>query len=242
LDDVVLSCGGRIWQQAQADERVLVLTVFAGTPPPDTPLSSFAQALHALWEQPGDVTAGRRKEDRAALALLGADVVHWPYTDCIYRQSPDDGFLYPNLESLWEEIDPLEEGLVAELAARIAALPLQHGGTIYAPLGVGHHVDHQIVHRAALASGHTPACYDDFPYAGNQQAKPTTPGEGRWQAELVPLSEEAVDARVAAIACYRSQISSFWADAAEMATAVRAFAEQTGAGRPAERYWKPTRL
>jgi len=236
LDDAVLSCGGRIWQQVQAGERVLVVTIFAGTPPPDTPLSPFAQALHALWEHSDNAIAKRREEDLAALALLGAEAVHWRYTDCIYRQSPAGDLFYPSWESLWGEVHPAEEGLVADLAARLATLPLQRGGSVYAPLGIGHHVDHQIVHRAA--SERAPACYEDFPYAGDARVVQTAPGEGEWQEELVTLSEKALEARIAAIACYRSQISSFWADAAEMAAAVRAFAERTGDGEPAERYWK----
>jgi len=238
LDDAVLSCGGRIWQQARAGERVLVVTVFAGTPPPSVPLSPFAQALHTCWEHPGDAVAGRREEDRAALTLLGADLAHWAYPDCIYRQSPDDGFFYPDWESLWGEIHPAEGRLIEELATRLATLPLLRGGALYAPLGTGHHVDHQIVHRTAAASGRALTCYEDFPYAAEQQSAPEEEG---WREELVPLSEEALEARIAAIACYRSQISSFWADAAEMAAAVRAFTNRTGSGRPAEWYWKSTR-
>jgi len=240
LDDGVLSCGGRIWQQVQAGERVLVVTVFAGAPPSGTPLSPFAQELHARWEHPDDAVAKRREEDLAATALLRAEVMHWPYADCIYRQSPDDGFLYPNWESLWGEAHPAEEGLVAELATRLAALPLARGGVVYTPLGVGHHVDHQVVHRAAEGSGHKLTYYEDFPYVGDSQVVQTAPREEQWQEELASLSEKALEARIAAIACYRSQISSFWSDVAEMAAEVRAFAEQAGGGSLAERYWKST--
>ncbi len=235
LDDAALSCGGRIWQQAQAGERVLVVTIFAGTLPPDAPLSPFAQELHARWEHPGDAIAGRRDEDRAALALLGADLAHWPYPDCIYRHSPGDGLFYPDWKSLWGEVHPAENGLIEELASRLAQLPLRRGGALYAPLGTGHHVDHQITHRAAAVSTRALTCYEDFPYAATLQSGPE---EGRWQEELVPLSEQALEARIAAVACYRSQISSFWADAAEMDAAVRAFANLIGDDGPAERYWK----
>jgi len=240
LDDAVLSCGGRIWQQVQAGERVLVITVFAGTPALGTPLSPFAQELHARWGHPAYATTKRQEEDLAALALLGAEAVHWPYTDCIYRQTPDGRFPYASEEALWGEVHPAEKGLVAELSARLAALPLIQNGAVYAPLGVGHHVDHQIVRRAAEVSGHTLTYYEEFPYAEDPQAVQAALLKGRWQAELVLLSEEALEARIAAIACYRSQLSTFWADVVEMAAAVRAFAEQIGGGRPAERYWRFT--
>lgn len=260
LDDVVLSCGGRIWQQTQTGERVLVVTIFAGAPAPDAPLSPFAQELHARWGHLTDATARRQEEDRAALALLGAEVVHWPYGDCIYRRTPDGRFPYASEKALWGKVDPAEKGLVTELAARIAAmLPNQDDAdarttVIYAPLGIGHHVDHQIVHGAASGTlvsatlGRRLVYYEDYPYAQDLQAVQAAlglepgPKEIRWQAELTPLAEEAIEAKIAAIACYRSQLGTFWASPAEMATAIQAFAERTGSGRPAERYWKFTPL
>jgi len=239
LDDVILSCGGTIWQQVRAGERVLVLTVFAGSPSPDAPLSPFAQELHARWETLTDASALRREEDLAALAVLGAETMHWPYTDCVYRRTPAGCFPYTSGETLFGPVHPAEKGLIAELATRLAALLQRQGGAaIYVPLGIGHHVDHQIVRQAAEASGHALAYYEDFPYAQDRQAmqQVSMPGQARVHLEL--LSEQALEAKLAAIACYRSQVSTFWDDAAHIASSVRAFAEQTGGGRLAERYWR----
>jgi LmbE family N-acetylglucosaminyl deacetylase len=255
-DDAVLSCGGRIWQQTQAGERVLVVTIFASAPAPGAPLSPFAQKLHARWGHLDDAAAIRRAEDRAALTLLGADVVHWPYADCIYRQTPDGHFPYASESALWKGAHPSEAGLIAELAARIAALPSQVGGegghagsslpVVYAPLAAGRHVDHEIVRRAAfdtLAStdrGYAVVFYEDYPYAKEPQTVQDALGTQatQWQAESVPLSEEALQAKIAAIAQYRSQLSTFWTDPAHVAPAIRAFAEQVGGGSLAERYWR----
>ena len=228
LDDAVLSCGGRIWQQARSGEHVLVVTVFARDPSSGAPLSPFAQELHARWEHSNGAVVRRQEEDLAALALLGADPAHWPYTDCIYRQTPDGRFPYASEEALWGEVHPTETGLVAELADRLSALPLAQRSTVYTPLGVGHHVDHQIVRRAAEAAGHTLTYYEEFPYAEDPQAVEAVLAKRPGQAELVLLSEEALKAKIAAIACYRSQISTFWADVVTMAAAVRAFAERVG--------------
>ncbi len=302
LDDAVLSCGGRIWQQVQAGERALVVTIFAGVPSPDAPLSPFAQALHALWGL-ADAIAARREEDTAALALLQAEAVYWPYLDCIYRQAPDGSFFCDSEETLFGEVHPAEGALIAELAGRFRALTLEQGGTLYAPLAVGHHVDHQVVRRA-VAGIEDVVYYEDYPYAeepgaleaalgrkrstsspspwpphtggggiippskgdeqpvasskdGSPAVPPPEGGEaipppwwgrsgggghrvfsGQWRAELVALSPQALEAKIAAIACYGSQLEALgWADAAEMATAVRTFAQQTGDG-PAERYWR----
>jgi LmbE family N-acetylglucosaminyl deacetylase len=235
LDDAVLSCGGRTWQQVQAGEHVLAVTICAGAPAPNALLSPFVQELHMRWGHVTDAVAGRQEEDLAALALLGAEAVHWPYTDCIYRQTPDGRFPYASREALFGEIHPAERDLVAELAARLKELSLSQDGTVYAPLGVGHHVDHQIVRQAAEASAQPLIYYEEFPYAEDAQAVQAALEEGQWKANSVPLSEKALQAKIAAIACYRSQISTFWASLTEMAAAVRAFAGRTDGS--AERYW-----
>jgi LmbE family N-acetylglucosaminyl deacetylase len=250
LDDAVLSCGGRIWQQTRAGESVAVVTVFAGTPEPDASLSSYAQGLHARWEYPVDAVEERQKENREALALLGADVVDWPYRDCIYRKTPDGDYAYASEEALWGRIHPAEADLTRELTERMSALPVIPQAALYVPLALGGHVDHRIVRRAAegcMSGRHTRiwSYYEDFPYA--EELEGAKPGDrypslagDRWQAELVPLADEALEAKIAAIAHYRSQMSTFWSDRAEMATSVRAFARRTGEGMPAERYWRPT--
>jgi LmbE family N-acetylglucosaminyl deacetylase len=239
LDDAVLSCGGHIWQQVRANIRVQVVSIFAGTPAASAPLSPFAQELHTRWGHQVDAASERREEDLAALDILGAEAIHWPYTDCVYRQTTNGHFPYASEESLWKQVHPGEQGLLEELTARIAALPLSPGGLVYAPLGIGHHVDHQIARRAAEASGKTLVYYADYPYAKDPQAVQTALEltKKRWRTELVLLSRRALNAKVAAIACYRSQLSTFWPSLAEMEAAIRAFAEQTGNGRPAERYW-----
>lgn len=252
LDDATLSCGGRIWQQAQAGERVSIVTIFAGAPAPDAPLSPFAQEMHARWGL-ADPVAARREEDAAALALLGAEGVYWPYVDYIYRRDAEGRFLCDSEEALFGEVHSVESALIAELADRFRTLVQEQGGTVYAPLAVGHHVDHQVVRRAVEGLEGV-VYYEDYPYAEQPEALEMVLTGGQWQADLVSLSQEALETKLSAIACYDSQLTSLeWADAAEMAAAVRAFAErtfaertfaerafagQTGDGVPAERYWR----
>jgi hypothetical protein len=81
--------------------------------------------------------------------------------------------------------------------------------------------------------------YEDFPYAQDSQAVKAALTPGLWEPELVPLSEQALRAKIAAIGCYGSQISTFWGSREVVNTTVRAFAEQTGQGELAERYWHP---
>jgi LmbE family N-acetylglucosaminyl deacetylase len=239
LDDATLSCGGRIWQQTQAGERVLVVTIFAGAPALDAPLSPFAQEMHARWGL-ADPVAARREEDAAALALLGAEGVYWSYVDYIYRQTAEGRFLCDGEEALFGEVHPAEDALIAELVDRLRELAQE--GTIYAPLAVGHHIDHQIVRRVMKGLAGV-IYYEDYPYAAKPGMLEAALEGEQWQAELVALSQEALETKIAAIVCYGSQLTSLeWADAVDMAAAVRAFAQQTGGSELAERYWQPTAL
>jgi LmbE family N-acetylglucosaminyl deacetylase len=99
-------------------------------------------------------------------------------------------------------------------------------------------VDHKVARRAVEMSGHAPIYYEDFPYAQDPQKVQAAQAGRQWQAEVVMLSEEALEVKIAAISCYHSQLGTFWASPAEMAAGVRAFAARTGGGRPAERYWR----
>ncbi|MCX7680355.1 MAG: PIG-L family deacetylase [Anaerolineae bacterium] len=240
LDDVVLSCGGHIWQQVHAGEQVLVVTVFAGSPPPF--LSDFAAEMHRRWQLPADAPAIRREEDIAALNLLGARFQHWPYTDCIYRHTVEGHFPYSSEEALFGAIHPAEETLIAGLARRILALPLTHEGLLYVPLGVGGHVDHRIVRQAAERSGCHLQYYEDYPYVERERALLSVLAGRLWRAILFPLSDEALAAKVAAIACYTSQLGLLGDSPAAAAARVQEFARRTGGDILAERYWSAPSL
>jgi len=243
LDDAVLSCGGRMWQQVSGGDDVTVVTVFAGAPDPSVPFSLYAEELHARWGQPVDVVRERQEEDREALASLGVEALHWSYKDCIYRRTPESDHAYDSEEALWGRIHPADVDLIQELTSRIRALRQMSSATLYAPLAVGRHVDHRVVRRAAEGSrahDHPRALtyYEDFPYAEEPDSVIAALSGAWWREELVPLSQGALRAKTAAVAHYRSQISSFWGDRAEMEASLRAFAEKTGVGLPAERYWR----
>ncbi len=232
LDDGVLSCGGRIARQVRAGEHVQVVTVFAGDPAGD--LSAFAQSLHQRWGLEKAAVAARREEDRAALALLGAEAVHWNLPECVYRHARDGSPLYPSELSLWGPLHPADEILEEEVTSRIARLP--GDAHLYVALGAGDHVDHRLVRRAAEATGRALVYYEEYPYAAKPEAVAALAGS-EWERQLFFLDDASLAARVAAVACYCSQLGTFWADESEMGRRIRAYALNVGEGRPAERYW-----
>lgn len=250
LDDAVLSCGGTIHRQTAAGEPVLVITVFAGEVGDDCPLSPFALLLHGSWGDPPRPMTLRRAEDAAALALLDAELKHLDYLDAIYRLDAEGEWLYAGQEALFGPLQPADPMLlsgVADLEAYLTGLiPLEARPVVYAPLGVGHHVDHQVVHRLArrlLDGGYRLAFYEDYPYAQRPEAVAAAlaaAGADGWRAEVCSLSVDDLAAKVTALAYYRSQLAMLFGGAEAMVNRVWAYA---AACSPqdclAERVWWP---
>jgi LmbE family N-acetylglucosaminyl deacetylase len=239
LDDAVFSCAGRIWQQSQAGDSVAVVTAFAGCPD-DGLLSPYAQALHKRWGEPAGAVERRRAEDQEALTLLGAEAVHWQYMDCIYRTTAEGDHAYASEEALFGSIHSSEAALIDELTGRLRGLALASEGRLYVPWAAGGHVDHRIVRRAAEGTGRALTYYEDFPYARHAECLKAALEESRLQQELVTLSAQALETKVAAMASYRSQLSTFWRDRADLRASMRTSAQRIGGGAPAERYWRVT--
>jgi LmbE family N-acetylglucosaminyl deacetylase len=246
MDDAVFSCGGLIYQLGQRGESVTVISVMAGDVPPDVTLSPFIEEHFRRWGLWPDPVPGRQAEDRRAVQRLGGGVRFGDLPDVLYRTDGRGSALCPDLKAMFGEIDP-HDPVLAQMH-QIAGW-LDPAAVIYAPLGAGHHVDHQLVRSAVLNWLRTRPevavfFYEEYPYsaegadavqaARNSLGEPTVP-------VVHSLSDEALEAKIQAIACYQSQISTFWDNVPEMAESVRQYAVQVGHGRCAERLWQLAR-
>jgi LmbE family N-acetylglucosaminyl deacetylase len=259
-DDASLSCGGAIFQQAGQGQPPLVVTVFAAPPHPGQALSPFAENMHRHWGSPADVVGARQAEDRASMAILGADYLRLNLLDCIYRGRPEAGeWYYTGEADLFGQVHPAETGAAAAIAAAFLELvPFQPDTVVYAPLAVGHHVDHQLAHAAVWQlrqQGWTIAFYEDYPYAdpGYPFTRPANPWEhghtlaaalaarapAKLQPQLCYLSEADLQARIDSVAAYASQAPVLFGSQAAMAHHLRQYALRAGQGQPAERTWRP---
>jgi LmbE family N-acetylglucosaminyl deacetylase len=245
LDDAALSCGGQIAQATQRGERVLIVTITAGDPV--APVSNYAASLHTRWDLV-NATEARRQEDFAACAILGADALHWPVPDCIYRVDEQGAPFYVSDDDIFGAVAPAEMALIDELAAQMRALP--SASHILAPLTVGNHVDHQLTRLAAeqAFSRQTLFYYEDYPYAQQpgKLAQVIGGNQGQWAADVVLLDERALRAKYDAVFAFRSQLSTFFCDRADLEVQIGGYAaavarEAAGASShslSAERRWR----
>jgi LmbE family N-acetylglucosaminyl deacetylase len=240
LDDAALSCGGQIAQQTRYGRRALVATVCAGGAPARLTGSAFVRELHVRWAL-DDPIAARRAEDLAALRTLHAEVLHLDIPDCIYRLDPAGQPLYPNRDAIFGTLSVHEANLVDRVTRQLKRLEPLWGAAVYVPLGVGRHVDHQLVRLAAerwRAPEGRLIYYEDYPYAEDGTSIEAALAGESLASRLVWLERVDLECQVAAVANYRSQLSTFFESKEEMAQRLEAFAlkRANGAGL-AERVW-----
>ncbi len=222
FDDVVLSCGGLIWEQIQSGQPVAIWTICAGAPDADEPFSDFVHHLHARWQTGPEATAARRQEDEAAGQVLGADLRYWDLPDCIYRRLPDGSFLVNGEEDLWQPVHPQEAGVMEQMKAWIAA-GLEENSRLVCPMTLGNHVDHRLVRAAAEGLGRPLWYYADFPYVLQHPDALPAMLLPHWRKECWPVSRQGLEAWQNAIAAHRSQISTFWKSTDAMRQELEAF-------------------
>jgi len=254
LDDGVLSCGGAIHRQVTGGEEVLVITLFAGDPPTRRPPSDFARGQPAHRSGAPQPVALRRAEDAAALALLGAEPLHLSFPDAIYRSGPPEpggaagAWLYDGLTGLMDRAHPADPVTPEVLAEAVAGcLAGSEALALYAPLAIGGHVDHRLVHAAArllAGRGYRPAFYEDYPYAEKAGAvdaalAAAAAGGQDLALEIVALEPADVGAKVAALAYHRSQLAVLFGEADAMPNHVWSFAAtRSPEVALAERIWQ----
>ncbi len=247
FDDVVYSCGGTLGVQVSSGLRPLVITVFGGIPTASTQLSPFAIQQYEKWggdltKEPGEMIQVRRREDAVALDYLQADYLWLDYLDAIFRGNPayytsDEQFMNGTVHPADQAIDMELGQLLLHLQARLP------DAVWYAPLGIGSHVDHQIVASAAdrLLQRQAPVYfYEDFPHVlrnGALQARLEMLGPD-YEPSLVEMSEY-LPARQEAAQMYTSQIIANFGNTETMVQSMERYSHGL---RPVEtvhleRYW-----
>lgn len=244
-DDAAASCGGTIHAMARLGQTVLIYTLFAGDIAP--PYSALARSLHQQWGNPMRVGRLRRCEDAAAVSRLGAELRHGELPDAIYRVGEGGAWLYECEDSLFGSVHPAEFWIADQLSQLVQQI-VEPGqpAVLYAPLGIGRHVDHLIAFEVGarlLRRGLCVLFYEDFPYAADPEARALRLGQCfTLKAVTRQFSLEDLRGKVEAFSYYRSQIPMLFGTEVRMRSAMLSFARNSSGeqGLIAERYWSLT--
>jgi LmbE family N-acetylglucosaminyl deacetylase len=186
LDDAALSCG----QFLGGRPEVTVVTVFAGTPPQKTILTSYDAVCG--FKSAAEAIEARRAEDLEAMSVLQAKAWHLDFADSQYGGKLKATALVKQLGELVDELDP---------------------EFVLTCLGVGH-PDHAAVREAvleAISSRETPLwLWEDLP------ARVTNPQDvdnavenlrGRgYELELGFIGTGSIAKKMNSLWAYRSQM------------------------------------
>ncbi len=247
-DDIALSAGATVRRLADLGRHPETLIVFGSEPDPDVALSPFASAMHQGWGlATSEVIARRRTEEDNASRAIGATVRLLPFHDAIYR-----GHTYLSDDDLFSTPTPAEADLPGQIIASLG-LPQAPAETIriYAPLGIGEHVDHQLVFTAAAtlaAAGWEVWFYEDVPYAlragARERRLDAIAGDHAVQLRGKVPAGAQWDAKLDGILSYPSQLETIFRHYVGVepsrdgiGTALAAFAEGAYEGNVGERFW-----
>lgn len=242
LDDAALSCGGLL-HCLQGRVSTLVVSICCGT------LRVLAaDGSSKLAHRRGHVSPRtRRREDIAAMHSVNADFVHLSFADGIYRRSPLTGkLIYRNERERWvlPRIDDMAH--IEELYLVLRRLCLDLGSILLlSPMGIGHHVDHQITAQVAVrlaAAGATLLFYEDFPYVADAsigRGDDDGPHEALARLRLTPARHFAlpvdVEGKMALLRHYASQVPALFGDDDGMRTRIAGHQHDN---LPSEFYWR----
>jgi LmbE family N-acetylglucosaminyl deacetylase len=203
LDDAVLSAGGLIFEQTRSGIPVEIWTFMCGYPP-DGDFSPFAELLHKLWgfSSAEETVRERREEDRRAAAVVGAQVTHFDFLDCIYRRGASGEWLYSDISF---PPHPEDADIPNRIAETISAR-LQPDDVLVCQLAVGSHVDHVLVRQGAERVGRS-LLYDiDIPYFLTKPEE-LDPKSAGMSETLHPITESGLKSWQEAVLEYKSQLA-----------------------------------
>lgn len=197
LDDVAFSCGGTLIRLIAEGFRVRLCTIFTASVP-DPHGFALACQLDKGLAADVDYMALRRAEDDEFARLAGVlDSIHLAHREAPHRGYSDAPDLFRGVHEsdvLWRELVPQFQDLAKDC------------GTIFAPQGLGNHVDHLQVIRAVTEAGlaESTVWYQDTPYAIRCRAavpSPLLPGGLRERRLAIDIQR-----KIECCQLYRTQV------------------------------------
>lgn len=212
FDDCVLSCGELIDKFVEDGNDVCAITFFTGNPD-EKDLSDAAKQFHSNCFLDNKSMNFRSNEDIIALNWLNCKYKHLGYYECLYRKNYDGSFLYPNLKEIYH-LENYDSNLIKAISKRIED-EVVDADIIFAPMGLGSHADHLILHKAAVMASKKIAgkiyFYEEVPYVCYyyKTRKKSNWGEGM-ESDLIKVSDKNWQRKIDAIKLYRSQLHILW--------------------------------
>lgn len=202
-DDAAFSVAGHMFHLSGAGKESCLLTCFS--------MSAFTQS--AAHGDASSTTELRKREDSGYAGALG------PRCKAAWLDLPDAPLRGYDLREVCHsgEFTAEERILACRLKDRLLNGFLPRGSAVFAPLGIGGHIDHRLVHEAAVELAKlgrfSMVFYEDMPYAAackeSEISRRILALESRLNGSLACSRYETsrlLDIRRSAASCYPSQV------------------------------------
>lgn len=233
LDDVAFSCGGTLAKLALADWRTHLCTIFTASVANPTGFALACQMNKGLAADI-DYMRLRRAEDEDFAAHVGArHVSHLAFKEAPHRGYGSAAQLFGGVfesDGVWRAVADALQNMVDEISPEL----------VFAPQGLGNHVDHLQTIRAVLALNTDARVlwYRDTPYALRE---PHAPPSRLLPANLQEVScdiTSTLEVKIRAIEAYTTQLDFQFGGVPRMREMLKDFheteAKRTGAGGSVE--------
>ena len=164
LDDAVLSCGVLMLKLNELEKKITVITVFTEVSPP--PYTSLAKEFthKSGFQDPIKLFEARKKEDRKALQLVNAKVIHFSFIDAAWRKT-FLGHVYPHAKEQFNgHYSLFDLPLKQKIKDQLKPYLNQKKSLVFGPLGIGGHADHILIKDILKESNKQTIFWSDYPY------------------------------------------------------------------------------
>lgn len=221
LDDVAFSCGGTLVHLARAGWRVVLVTAFTASVPDPHGFALACQTDKGLGPEV-DYMAMRRAEDRQFAQIAGiADVLHLPYAEAPHRGYNAAPELFAGMradDQIWQVLEPSMRRLETDYAPAL----------IFAPQGIGNHVDHLQVIQALVSAGTADhiCWYRDTPYIMRQPDAPPSTMLPRGLREHGVIVDHTLERKIDGCCAYTTQLGFQFGGVEQVAPSLRTLHQQ----------------
>ncbi len=219
LDDVAFSCGGALIELRRNGWQTILCTVFTNSVLNPAGFALACQTDKGLSPEI-DYMSLRRAEDLAFARIADAnETLHLDFLEAPHRSYNSALELFAGIKTddqIWREL-AIEFKKVIEQT---------NPDLIFAPQGIGNHVDHLQTIKALLANDFAaPICwYRDTPYViRNKNVLPSDLLPENLTEKAAAISAEALAKKIEGCAAYASQIDFQFGGAQKLAETLREF-------------------
>jgi SAM-dependent methyltransferase len=210
LDDAILSAGGLILELRKFGYQVKVITIFT-----DGGSEPYSQEAKNFLLKSGNTNSGllfraRRQEDFLLMKSLGIKFNHLGFIDAAFRKDGKGNDVYNVERQFSGRISEEDRYLTMQIENKLRKI-IKYQSPIFVPLGIGGHVDHQIVRVVTEKLPAVKIYWEDYPY-NLKTSDDYSPGLSFPENRFFTLSDYDRSGKLMAIKRYKSQVNVLFPD------------------------------